>query len=130
MMTVTNGAKVESVDRTTTNWDLDTTLTVWIYVVSFSKRIKGGGKLMKVLTDTLKVSDFLMGALLITAPWLFGIARGSIDTWMAAGFAGYTIIYSLLTCYENMMFIAEQRFKRYAVNSVMVPRPGVESKLF
>jgi hypothetical protein len=86
---------------------------------------------MKVnLTDALGISDFLMGTLLITAPWLFGIASGGIETWMAVGFAGYTIIYSLLTCYENMMFVAEQRFRRSVyLNSVMVPRPGEESKL-
>jgi hypothetical protein len=48
-----------------------------------------------------------MGALLVTAPWLFGLREGDIESWMAVGFAGYTIIYSLLTCDENMMFIAE-----------------------
>jgi len=79
---------------------------------------------MKIITDALKVSDILMGTLLITAPWLLGVAKDGMETWIAVGFAGYTMIYSLLSCYENMMFIAEQRFKRYANTKLAVASPG------
>jgi hypothetical protein len=56
-----------------------------------------------------------MSALLITAPWLFGIARGDMVTWMAAGIGGYTIVYSLLTCFEHISIITDQELRRRVV---------------
>ena len=61
------------------------------------------------------ITDFIMSALLITAPWLFGIARGDMITWMAAGTGGYTIIYSLSTCYEHISIILDQELRRHVV---------------
>ena len=59
------------------------------------------------------LSDLIMSVLLITAPWLFGIVRGDMITWMAAGIGGYTIIYSLLTCYEHITIIIDQDLNRH-----------------
>lgn len=61
------------------------------------------------------LSDIIMGALLITAPWLFGITRGDMITWMAAGIGGYTITHSLLTCYEHITIIIDQELRRHIV---------------
>ena len=66
------------------------------------------------LTKALSIlSDLIMSVLLITAPWLFGIVRGDMITWMAAGIGGYTIIYSLLTCYEHITIIIDQDLNRH-----------------
>ena len=62
------------------------------------------------------ISDFIMSAILITAPWLFGIARGDMITWMAAGIGGYTIIYSLSTCFEHITIITDQELRRHVVS--------------
>ena len=76
---------------------------------------------MKVIsTKALTISDFVMGTLLITAPWLFGNVKGDIETWMAAGIGGYTIIYSLLTCYENILFIAEHKLRHVVITSPVI----------
>lgn len=44
--------------------------------------------------------DFLVGALLIAAPWLFGFNMGSAETWIPVILGAGAIIYSLLTDYE------------------------------
>ena len=46
------------------------------------------------------VLDYLVSALLIAAPWLFGFAHGGAETWVPVilGVAG--IVYSLFTDYE------------------------------
>ncbi len=44
--------------------------------------------------------DYLMGALLIVAPWLFGFARGGAETWLPVILGAGVVAYSLLTDYE------------------------------
>jgi hypothetical protein len=46
------------------------------------------------------VLDYLWGALLLSAPWLLGFARGGAETWIAVALAFGAIVYSLLTDYE------------------------------
>ena len=44
--------------------------------------------------------DYLMGALLIAAPWLFGFYAGGAETWVPVVLGAGVILYSLLTDYE------------------------------
>lgn len=44
--------------------------------------------------------DYLVGALLIGAPWLFGFAGNEAATWTVVIIGAGTIVYSLLTNYE------------------------------
>ena len=44
--------------------------------------------------------DYLMGALLIIAPWLFGFARGGAETWVPVILGVGALLYSLMTAYE------------------------------
>jgi len=44
--------------------------------------------------------DYLMGVLLIAAPWLFNFARGGAETWVPVILGAGAILYSLLTNYE------------------------------
>ena len=44
--------------------------------------------------------DYLMGALLIVAPWLFGFAAGGAETWVPVVLGVGALLYSLLTDYE------------------------------
>lgn len=46
------------------------------------------------------VLDYLMGVLLIAAPWIFGFARGGAETWVPVILGVGVIVYSLLTDYE------------------------------
>ncbi len=46
------------------------------------------------------VVDYLVGALLIVAPWLFGFAEGGAETWLPVVLGAGVILYSLLTNYE------------------------------
>ncbi len=46
------------------------------------------------------VADYLLGALLVVAPWLFGFADGGAETWVPVALGAGTILYSLLTDYE------------------------------
>jgi hypothetical protein len=46
------------------------------------------------------VLDYLLGALLIAAPWALGFARGGAETWVPVGVGGAIVLYSLLTDYE------------------------------
>lgn len=46
------------------------------------------------------VLDYLMGALLIVAPWLFGFNQGGAETWVPVILGAGVIIYSLFTDYE------------------------------
>jgi hypothetical protein len=47
--------------------------------------------------------DYLMGVLLIAAPWLFGFARNGAETWVPVILGAGVIIYSLMTNYEYSM---------------------------
>ena len=51
-------------------------------------------------TKTHGYLDYLMGALLIAAPWLFGFNRGGAETWVPVILGASAILYSLLTNYE------------------------------
>jgi hypothetical protein len=56
---------------------------------------------MKVLsTKAHGILDYLVGVLLIAAPWLLGFARNGAETWVPVVLGVSTIIYSLLTNYE------------------------------
>jgi hypothetical protein len=56
---------------------------------------------MKVIsTKAHGVMDYLMGVLLIAAPWMFNFHRGGAETWIPVILGIATIIYSLITDYE------------------------------
>ncbi len=44
--------------------------------------------------------DYIMGILLIAAPWLFDFAAGGAETWVPVILGAGMIVYSLLTDYE------------------------------
>lgn len=46
------------------------------------------------------VLDYLIGVLLIAAPWLLGFARGGAETWVPVIVGAAVIVYSLFTDYE------------------------------
>jgi len=46
------------------------------------------------------VLDYLVGVLLIAAPWLLKFARGGAETWVPVILGAGAIIYSLMTNYE------------------------------
>jgi hypothetical protein len=44
--------------------------------------------------------DYIVGALLIVAPWLFGFADGGAEQWVPIILGAGVILYSLMTNYE------------------------------
>lgn len=44
--------------------------------------------------------DYVVGLLLIAAPWLFGFAAGGAETWVPVALGAGVILYSLFTAYE------------------------------
>lgn len=44
--------------------------------------------------------DYIVGALLIVAPWLFGFADGGAEQWVPIILGAGVILYSLMTDYE------------------------------
>lgn len=44
--------------------------------------------------------DYLVGLLLIAAPWLFDFANGGAETWVPVILGAGAIVYSLMTDYE------------------------------
>ena len=46
------------------------------------------------------ILDYLVGALLIAAPWLLGFARGGAETWVPVVLGAGALVYSLFTDYE------------------------------
>jgi hypothetical protein len=44
--------------------------------------------------------DYLIGALLLVAPWLFDFARGGAETWIPVVLGAGAIVYSMFTNYE------------------------------
>ena len=44
--------------------------------------------------------DYIVGALLIAAPWLFDFAEGGAETWIPVVLGAGAILYSLFTDYE------------------------------
>ncbi|MCW3074750.1 MAG: hypothetical protein JWP69_1819 [Flaviaesturariibacter sp.] len=56
---------------------------------------------MRVIgTKAHGVLDYLMGALLIAAPWIFNFDRGGAETWIPVILGASAILYSLFTDYE------------------------------
>lgn len=56
---------------------------------------------MKIInTKTHGYLDYIMGVLLIAAPWIFDFARNGAETWVPVILGIGTILYSLLTDYE------------------------------
>jgi len=51
-------------------------------------------------TKTHGIMDYLMGLLLIAAPWLLGFAEGGAETWVPVTIGVATLVMSLLTNYE------------------------------
>jgi len=51
-------------------------------------------------TKTHGLIDYLTGALLILAPYLFGFATGGIEQWLPQLLGATTIVMSLMTRYE------------------------------
>lgn len=57
---------------------------------------------MKIISTKVHgIMDYLMGVLLIVAPWLLGFAENGAETWVPVVLGISTIIYSLLTDYES-----------------------------
>jgi hypothetical protein len=46
------------------------------------------------------VLDYLVGLLLIAAPWAFGFAQGGAETWVPVVLGAGALVYSLITDYE------------------------------
>jgi hypothetical protein len=46
------------------------------------------------------ILDYLVGILLMVAPWLLGFARNGAETWVPVVLGAGAILYSLLTNYE------------------------------
>jgi hypothetical protein len=46
------------------------------------------------------IMDYLMGVLLIAAPWLFGFAQNGAETWIPVALGITLLVYSLMTNYE------------------------------
>ena len=46
------------------------------------------------------VLDYVVGFTLIASPWLFGFARGGVETWVPVSQGTAAVLYSLLTNYE------------------------------
>jgi hypothetical protein len=44
--------------------------------------------------------DYIVGLLLIAAPWMFGFSRGGAETWVFVILGAGALVYSLFTRYE------------------------------
>lgn len=56
---------------------------------------------MRILSTRVHgVMDYLMGVLLIAAPWLFGFAQNGAETWIPVALGISALVYSLMTNYE------------------------------
>ena len=56
---------------------------------------------MRVIgTKTHGVLDYVVGALLIAAPWIFDFDRGGAETWIPVALGVSALVYSLFTNYE------------------------------
>lgn len=53
-----------------------------------------------ISTKVHGVLDYLVGALLIAAPWIFDFNRGGAETWVPVILGAGAILYSLFTDYE------------------------------
>ncbi len=55
---------------------------------------------MRLPTRIHGMLDYLLGALLIGSPWLFGFAAGGAETWVPVALGAGVLLYSLFTDYE------------------------------
>jgi hypothetical protein len=56
---------------------------------------------MKIISTKVHgVLDYIVGVLLIAAPWIFNFAGGGAETWVPVILGAGAIVYSLLTNYE------------------------------
>ena len=53
-----------------------------------------------ISTKAHGILDYLMGVVLIAAPWIFDFAEGGAETWVPVILGAGTIVYSLITDYE------------------------------
>jgi hypothetical protein len=53
-----------------------------------------------ISTRTHGILDYLVGAIMIGGPWLFGFARGGAETWIFVILGLGAVLYSLFTDYE------------------------------
>lgn len=60
---------------------------------------------MRIITTKVHgIMDYLMGALLVVAPWIFDFARNGAETWVPVVLGVGAVLYSLLTKYEYSIF--------------------------
>jgi hypothetical protein len=55
---------------------------------------------MRLPTRVHGMLDYLLGALLIGAPWLLGFAAGGAETWVPVALGAGVLLYSVFTDYE------------------------------
>jgi hypothetical protein len=55
---------------------------------------------MRLPTRVHGMLDYLLGALLIAAPWLFGFAAGGAEQWVPVALGAGVLLYSAFTDYE------------------------------
>ena len=56
---------------------------------------------MRIISTRMHgILDYLMGVLLIAAPWLFGFAQNGAETWIPVALGISALVYSLMTNYE------------------------------
>jgi hypothetical protein len=66
--------------------------------------LKNKIKVMRVISTKVHgVMDYLMGVLLIAAPWLLNFNRNGAETWVPVILGVGVILYSLITDYELSM---------------------------
>lgn len=53
-----------------------------------------------ISTHTHGMIDYIVGVILILAPWLLGFAAGGAETWVPVIIGSAVILYSLITDYE------------------------------
>jgi hypothetical protein len=55
---------------------------------------------MPINTRTHGIMDYVIGLVLIVAPWVLGFANNGPETWIPVGVGVAALVYSLLTDYE------------------------------
>ena len=65
-----------------------------------SDRCRSLGKMKIIPRKTHGVLDYIVGAALIAAPWIFGFADDTAATYVPVAVGGGALLYSLLTRYE------------------------------
>ncbi|HEX5871579.1 MAG TPA: SPW repeat protein [Longimicrobium sp.] len=55
---------------------------------------------MRLPTRVHGMLDYLLGALLIGSPWLFGFAAGGAEQWVPVALGAGVLLYSVFTDYE------------------------------